>query len=280
MKNILHLVPITLLLAACAANNPDASILEPVTEDEDIATVRQAYTETIGELSLSGGLASDAALAERVRQIAGRIVPVAINEWPDTEDWEWSITLIDDPEASLPSDSDGGYMFMYTGAIEPISLTDDELAFLISLYIIDSATHFTDAYVNFEAFRWLGVIALNVALGPAGGFVTGTVYENQMIREYTRSVLLEMDEVGARFTRDAGYDPEAAVTFLEKSVSWFQSDEADRDLADDLNWFFVGDYVTEERYDNFKQLLADLSESTPEPPPAPHPVRIIYDSAE
>lgn len=124
--NILHLVPITLLLAACAANNPDVSILKPIAEDDDIATVRQAYTETIGELSLSGGLASDATLAEHGGQIAGRLVPMATNEWPDTENWEWSITLIDDPEASLPSDSDGGYMFMYTGAVEPISLTDDE----------------------------------------------------------------------------------------------------------------------------------------------------------
>ncbi len=280
MRSVFHLVPLALLLAACATNNVDTSLLDSVTDEDDITSAREDFAEKIEELTISGGLAADPQLAERVRQIGGKLVSAAVIEWPHAENWEWSIALVDGLDTTFPLESVGGYMFMDAEDVESITPTDDELAFWIALYIVISATSYSDAYVGFEGLRWLGLIALNVALGPAGALASGIVYETHLIRLYRRAILLEMDKIGARLSLAAGYDPGAAVSLLDKSVAWLEQDEENRGVMDDLDWFLVGDYVTEERYANFNRLLTEFAELTPGVQPAPHLVRVIYDSSE
>ncbi len=43
-------------------------------------------------------------LAAHVTETAGRVVAVAVTQYPETADWEWSVALIDDPETRLATE--------------------------------------------------------------------------------------------------------------------------------------------------------------------------------
>ncbi|MDE0478687.1 MAG: hypothetical protein OXI13_03565 [Gammaproteobacteria bacterium] len=266
-----------LLLGACATNDP---FLDIVSDDNELESAREDFTEKIEELTAAGELSTNAQIAEQVRQIAEKLVAAAISEWPHTKNWDWTIAFVDDPETTLPATLDGGYMFFDSATTddEPI-LTDDEQAFAIAYYIVDSATNYRNERIGLEAFRWGGVIALHAVLGPAGGLVSGLGYETGLLRSYNRALFLEFDEISLRLALKAGYDPGAAITYFDKYLAWHeQNDENPYDVGG-FNQFLIFDYVTEERYANFERLVTEFSQLTPSVPTTPHPIRIIYDSS-
>ena len=61
-------------------------------------------------------------------QITERLVAQAIKVRPDTADWEWSVEVIDDPEMVNAWCMAGGRMAVYTGLLNKLDPTDDELA--------------------------------------------------------------------------------------------------------------------------------------------------------
>ena len=271
---------IVLLLAACATSNNGNSLLDTVSQESKIESAREDFTEKIEELTESGGLLADPQLAERVRQIAGKLVAATVSEWPHTENWDWSIALVDDPEENLLSVFDGGFIFLDRELFDSIEPSDDELAFLIAFAIVDSVTSYQDAYVAHSVFSSLGVIALHAALGPAGGLVSGLGYDAYLARINSRLIMLEMDEISMRLVLATGFDPAAAVSFVNKSVAWREREENNRYLFDYLNQILIADYVMEERIANIDRLLTEFSELTPEAPPPPYPVRMYYEFSE
>jgi len=116
-------------VAACAVSPTGRRQLALVSEDSAIVASEEAYAMQIGDLRKAGKIVSESSsVARRVDAITGRLVAQAILMRPETADWKWSIEVIEDPEMVNAWCMAGGRMAIYTGLIQKLDPTDDELA--------------------------------------------------------------------------------------------------------------------------------------------------------
>ena len=98
-----------------------------VTPEEAIVQSRYAYAQVLNYYTDNEDLSSDAELANRISEITGRLVSVAVEIWPNTAGWNWSVMLIDDPENPNAWCMAGGLMAIHTGLVYGLDLNDDEI---------------------------------------------------------------------------------------------------------------------------------------------------------
>src|SRR5690606_19932823 len=87
----------------------------------------QAYAKTVSQARSQRKLDTNAARTARVQQITSRLVAQAVRIRPESANWKWQVHVLDDPSVNawcMP----GGKMAVYTGLIEKLDPTDDELA--------------------------------------------------------------------------------------------------------------------------------------------------------
>ncbi|MEQ8659288.1 MAG: M48 family peptidase, partial [Gammaproteobacteria bacterium] len=87
-----------LVLAACATSPTGRTQLMVFPESSAIAASRTAYSEMLTPLAEENKLDTDPALKRRVDGIVERIKVQAIAMRPDTRDWNWEMTVIEDPK--------------------------------------------------------------------------------------------------------------------------------------------------------------------------------------
>ena len=92
------------------------------------APPRTAYAQTLDPIRKQGKLNDDPALKARVDKITARLVAQAIKYRPETASWDWQVAVIDDPNTLNAWCMAGGKMAIYTGLIQKLNLTDDEIA--------------------------------------------------------------------------------------------------------------------------------------------------------
>ncbi|MCU7808176.1 MAG: M48 family metalloprotease, partial [Candidatus Thiodiazotropha sp. (ex Semelilucina semeliformis)] len=117
-----------LILTACATSPTGRSQLMLVSEESAINASKTAYVEMIKPFEEEGKLDNDPVLKARVDRITGRLIAQAVIMRPDTRNWEWSMKILDDPETVNAWAMAGGKMALYTGLVEKVKPTDDELA--------------------------------------------------------------------------------------------------------------------------------------------------------
>ena len=61
-------------------------------------------------------------------EITERLVAQAIKFRPETSEWKWEVVVIDEPETLNAWAMAGGKMALYTGIINKLRLSDDEIA--------------------------------------------------------------------------------------------------------------------------------------------------------
>ena len=130
MAKILIALSFAILTLAGCQSNPvtGRSQLMLVSESTAINESKQAYSALLQPLAKDGKIDSDPATVARVHEITSRLIAQAIKYRPETQDWEWSVKVIDDPKTVNAWCMAGGKMAVYTGLIQQIKPTDDELA--------------------------------------------------------------------------------------------------------------------------------------------------------
>ncbi|CAN0603431.1 unnamed protein product, partial [Ectocarpus sp. 12 AP-2014] len=86
------------LLSACTTSPTGRSQFMLISPDAAIVQSKEAYLTTMGELDKENKLVDDPRMADRVATITGRLVTEAVALYPNTQDWEWSVAIIDDDE--------------------------------------------------------------------------------------------------------------------------------------------------------------------------------------
>jgi len=192
-----------------------------VPEDTAISESKQAYAALLQPLVKEGKVDSDAATVARVHQITGRLIAQAIKYRPETQNWEWSVKVIDDPKTVNAWCMAGGKMAIYTGLIQQIKPTDDELAQVMGHEI-------SHALAKHSAEQMARAMAMQVGLGAlaitqqdskyAGLTLTGAQAAAVVALQLpnSRTAESEADRIGIELAAKAGYDPHAAVTLWEK----------------------------------------------------------------
>ncbi|HEX7237376.1 MAG TPA: M48 family metallopeptidase [Gammaproteobacteria bacterium] len=207
------------LLGACAVSPTGRRQLSLVSEESAIAASKEAYLAQMNELGTAGKLVTDPAVTGRVNRITGRLVAQAVNLRPETKDWEWSVKVIDDPMTVNAWCMAGGRMAVYTGLIQQIKPTDDELAQVIGHEISHALANHTAEKMSVAMATQAGVAVAGVVSKDNAGLVMGAA---ALAAQYavelpnSRAAETEADEIGIQLAAKAGYNPNAAATLWEK----------------------------------------------------------------
>ncbi len=208
---------LALLLAACATSPTGRSQFILISPATAIIESRTAYIDTMRNLDDEGKLVDDPLTVSRVARITGRLVSVAIDKFPNSANWEWSVAIVDEPETVNAWCMAGGKMAVYTGLFDQLELTDDEFAQIIGHEI-------SHALANHTAERMSRAIGTNLGLtiiGAVSDSKTGMQAASHVAKlalelPNSREAENEADQMGILLATVAGFDPEAAVTLWQK----------------------------------------------------------------
>ncbi|MGD9021143.1 MAG: M48 family metallopeptidase [Lysobacterales bacterium] len=217
-KRLLIFTLVCSIVSACATSPTGRRQLMLVSEESSIASSKEAYVATVKELEEDGKIEEDAAINGRVRTITGRLITEAVKMRPDTADWDWSVVVIDDPEMVNAWCMAGGRMAIYTGLLEQVQPTDDELAQVMGHEISHALAAHTAEKMSVQIATSVGVAAVGIASDNTGAAMTGAALTAMLAVNLpnSRSAEKEADRIGIELAARAGYDPAAAATLWQK----------------------------------------------------------------
>jgi predicted Zn-dependent protease len=218
MKRFLLLILAISLLPACATSPTGRKQLMLISPESAIVESKKAYLSTVSELGKEDKLVDDPRIADRVATITGRLVTVAIEEFPNTAKWEWSVAIVDDPETVNAWCMAGGRMAVYTGLFEKLHLTDDEFAQIMGHEISHALANHTAERMSRAMATTVGVVAVGVMSDKPVVAMGGAAMAAKLALELpnSRTAEAEADQMGMKLAVRAGYAPDAAVTLWQK----------------------------------------------------------------
>jgi len=212
------LLLIIALVGACATSPTGRSQLMLISPETAIVESEKAYIHTVSTLSKENKLVNDPAINQRVQAITGRVVNVAMQRYPRTRNWKWSVAVIDDAETVNAWAMAGGRMAVYTGLLEQLKLTDAELAQIMGHEIAHALANHTAEQMSVALATQLGVTAVGAATDASDSTLTIGAIAAQLGVQLpnSRTAESEADLIGIELAARAGYDPQAAVTLWQK----------------------------------------------------------------
>jgi predicted Zn-dependent protease len=207
-----------LLLSACATSPTGRKQLMLVSEDTAIKSSAQAYVQEVGKYQKEGKLSTDRAEVQRINTITQKLVAQAVVMRPDSADWKWSVAVIEDPETVNAWCMAGGRMAIYSGLIDKLNATDDEIAQVMGHEIGHALANHTAEKMSMSMASSIGVLAVGIASDNhiAAGAGAAAAAALAITLPNSRTAETEADEIGIELAARAGYDPEAAVTLWRK----------------------------------------------------------------
>jgi predicted Zn-dependent protease len=218
MKKFLLIAIASCLLVACATSPTGRSQLMLISPEAAIVESKKAYLSTVEELDKQHKLVDDPKLADKVATITGQLVSVAIQMYPHTANWEWSVAIVDDPEVVNAWCMAGGRMAVYTGLFDKLNLTDDEFAQIMGHEISHALANHTAERMSRAMATTIGVVAIGAASDRPGAAMAGAALAAKLALELpnSRTAESEADRIGMKLAVRAGFDPDAAVTLWQK----------------------------------------------------------------
>ena len=143
---------------------------------------------------------------------------------PDALKWNWEINVQDSKEVKAYCMA-GGKIMVYTGLIDQIKPSDDELAAVIGHEISHALREHVREQMSRAKAQQFGLLGLAAVIGVttknadnAASTVAlgGTVAAVALTLPNSRTAEHEADEMGLELAARAGYNPDAAVTLWQK----------------------------------------------------------------
>ncbi len=181
---------------------------------------KKQYLEVLSTAENDHELNTNPVQVKRVRDIASRLVAQVGVFRADAAGWQWEVNVISSDELNAWCMA-GGKMAVYSGLIERLKVTDDELAAVMGHEISHALREHARERMSQSMATGLGISITGALLGvnQAGqdlmGMVTRVTFELPNSREHET----EADRIGVELAARAGYDPRAAVTLWKKMAA-------------------------------------------------------------
>ena len=182
----------------------------------------QQYHELLQQASAKGALASDGNPdVQRLRRIQQRILPYTFAVNPAARQWKWEVNLLGSNQINafcMP----GGKIAFYSGIIDKLKLTDDEIAIVMGHEITHALKEHGVEQAQKQAYGELAARAGGALLSSWLGIdpnITnlGARAANSLFQlRFSRADESQADAVGLELAARAGYDPRAGVVLWQK----------------------------------------------------------------
>ncbi len=155
---------------------------------------------------------------KRLRAIAARMIPFVERFNPRARQWRWEVNLIGSKQVNafcMP----GGKIAFYTGILDTLKLTDDEVAMVMGHEIAHALREHARARMAKSQITQLGANLLGELVGGgryAGAFQIGG---NLLSLKFSRDDESEADVVGLELAARGGFDPRAGVSLWQKMAA-------------------------------------------------------------
>lgn len=220
---------ITVLLSGCATTtSPSASGVERkqfmmLSEAQVVSMSSESYLATLQEASKKKTLNTNPAQVKRVRTISQRLIQQTVHFRQDALKWKWEVNVEQNDQVNaycMP----GGKIMVYTGLIDKLKATDEELAAVIGHEIAHALREHGRERMSIAYAQQMGLAGLAVlagtsknqnaaAIGVQAAALGTTLFfalPNSRLQER------EADRIGLELSARAGYNPNAAVSLWQK----------------------------------------------------------------
>ena len=177
----------------------------------------QQYQQMLQQAAQQKALApADHPQVKRLRIIAEKMLPFTAKWNPRAAQWKWEVNLLGSKQINafcMP----GGKIAFYTGILETLKMTDDEVAMVMGHEIAHALREHSRERMGKAAATNIGANVLSsvLGLGNAGNAVLGAS-ANLLSLKFSRDDETEADTVGLELAARAGYDPRAGITLWRK----------------------------------------------------------------
>jgi predicted Zn-dependent protease len=183
------------------------------------AKLEQAAQQQYGQLrsqavSRNSLVPTDDAQSKRVDRIARDLLPHTHKWNPRAKDWRWEVILVKTPTINalcMP----GGKIAVFTGILDTLKLTDDELAMVLGHEMAHALREHARARAAKTTLTNVGTLAVGLVIG-------GNVGElarhggGLLSLKFNRDDEKDADLIGMEIAARAGYNPEAGISLWEK----------------------------------------------------------------
>ena len=214
------------MLSGCATTTAGGAVganrsqLLLISSEQLEQTAAQGYTQLKTEATQKGALNTNEKLLERVRAIARRIEPQTGIFRKDAPGWNWEVNVIDSDELNafcMP----GGKIMFYSGLINQLKLTDEEIAVVMGHEIAHALREHSREQVSqaIAAQTALGVGTSVFGLSQTTAQLASIGYQAFIATHFSRTDEAEADRIGLELSARAGYNPRAGVTLWQKMIN-------------------------------------------------------------
>ena len=189
--------------------------LVPAETLEDSAV--QQYSQLLAQAKAKRALAPDNhPQLLKLRAIARQIIPYAAQWNSRAAQWRWEVNLIGSKQINafcMP----GGKIAFYTGILDQLKLTDDEIAMVMGHEMAHALREHARSRVAKSQATSIGLSlgAQLLGLGDLGN-AAANLGAQLLTLKFSRSDETDADLVGLELAARAGYNPQAAVSLWRK----------------------------------------------------------------
>jgi predicted Zn-dependent protease len=234
MKRILTATALSLMALAASAQAPSNALDERgvqgigkmsaarklVSAEQIEGMAQKQYLQLQQETGAKGALAPpDHPQLLRLRAIANKLIPFAPRWNERATQWKWEVNLIGSKQINafcMP----GGKIAFYTGILDTLKLTDNEVAMVMGHEIAHALREHGREHAGKAMATQGGLSVVSALLGLGDlGRAAASGAANLMSLKFGRDDETEGDLVGMDLAARAGYDPRAGIALWQKMAT-------------------------------------------------------------
>lgn len=188
-----------------------------VSEQQVMQMANQSYQAELQAARAKGALDVNPAQLARLKKIANRLIAQTGAYRPDAQQWAWEVHVIKSNELNahvMP----GGKIVFYSGIIDRLNLTDDEIAAIMGHEMAHALREHSRERLSRQIATQtgIGVAASVFGLSTGQAQLAGLAGDLGLNLPGSRTQETEADLMGLELMARAGYDPNAAINLWKK----------------------------------------------------------------